>query len=1001
MKNKILCLLALLLSAITWADDTFADKTSSVETQETSSVDNSLLPNDTKPVEIKKMSSFKNLPSLNNQCQQLSFERYGTLIKNLNELIKKDGGKYPTIKDFTTGGKILAQATLYEFGTFLGVRKYPSSNGGNVFSLDHSWPNIRRIAEKLADKGADAILKETFHRTKYAVKCIYDKRKEKEYQEIVLGEIKKNLKALGDLLEKIKGVKIKPEERSEVTLLENQLNDFIDLCVGKDAVFDITLLNNSNKGLFCDRLGEMLKNYSGFQRICSILAMRLINTIMSRGVRGASIKIEDKNEFAPWKNEIRITQEVLTGKYRNNCYSQDGIGKSAVVHHEMTHFFHSMIALIGFNDFDLYLKFMAVYNICNSKHSLLDLFFPVLSANKKMDSIVREIKKKLENLDQNADSTKKAIYPIYQKVVQAGFGNLLFKNEEIDKLTSDNLCESERLAKAIYIASSCLKSDETLVWTNVTEILTMNGILPLFVDGDKTYMLEDRQNEEVYNIRGEKERSEFQSNEEIKKFRYHSQSEYKNLSAKINTCLNELCASSLEPNEDLKINEMQFPEHLPFSSTLDLNKQTNGEAANDILGQCKGAVEKYIDGREEKELIGLLEYFIRRGHINSVELFRKKVFPKFDWKNFDLLPIVGMGNLSMLCLILSERGYGLTSNENEKILKDGTRGAIKEIIADVNPDMNIDGSRPLNCLLKRGFLDMAKVLIDKIDKNERELNFDDWSSGRNDTGNKPLHFAIEKGYIDIVMALLDKGANADAPANKDDCTPLHCAAMGGYLEVVNALLDKKAKVNAVDMNNCTPLHYAAMKGHVTVVNALLAREGVDVNAVDHDTRTPLHYAAENGHVVVVNALLGKEAKTDIVDIRGRTPLHLAVANSHVAAVNALLEKEADANAVNAKSRNRTALHFAANNSNVALVEALLKAGADAGIISGDKETPLDEAAYAFLSSVKNREFTVESANIFIAIHNAITNNNKANKPIINQEIRLKKALSKAKELVEK
>ncbi|MDR3179750.1 MAG: ankyrin repeat domain-containing protein, partial [Holosporaceae bacterium] len=791
MKNKILCLLALLLSAITCTGDTFA----------------------TTPVEIQRMSSFKSLPPTNDECQSLSLERYSALIRKLNDIRpkiagmnsflwpKKEDGEYFYIKDFTRKGKILAQAALYDCMEFLRVKEYSSSNSGNVFSLDYSWPNIRRIAEELADKGADTILKETFHRTKYAVKCINDEES-KKYQEIARDEIKKNLEALKNLLEKIDEVKIKPEERSRVTFTGNQINEFINLCVGEDAVFNTMSLNDVDQGLFRARLGEMLQNYSGFQRICSILAMRLINTIMSRGVRGVSIDIGTEgiegNAYFYSKNKIYVTPKVLSG-YHINYYDQNnGEENASTMYHEMTHFFHRMIngILVGSNsDFERSLRSMVVYNICNSKHSLLDLFFPVLS-HKKMGSIVGKIQEKLENLDKAANSTKAAIYSIYQNVVQAGFGNLLFRNDEIESLSFENLCESGRLAKAIYLKSGCLIGDEALIWSTAEEMLTIMGIVPLLVDGDKTYMLEERQNEEVYNIRGEK--GEFQSNKDIKKFRYHGAYEYKRLLAKINARLGALSAPELEPNEVPGIDEMQFPEHLPFSSTSGLNKPASTKVDNDIIKQCENSLNKYIGTLEKKEQTDLLEYFIEKGYINLVEFLSEKVLQNFDWAKVSLNRPIESGDLGMLHLILSKRGSSLKREESNDILQYGALDVIKEIVADVDLSMDISGSRPLNCVLKRGFPGIAKMLLDKgADVNTTDRSFD-----------TPLHYAAEKGYVDIVDTLISKNANV-AVEGCYSHTPLYLAAKNGHVAIVKALLKAGADASKTTWHNKTPLDEAA------------------------------------------------------------------------------------------------------------------------------------------------------------------------------------------------
>ncbi|MDR3151520.1 MAG: hypothetical protein LBT67_01545, partial [Holosporaceae bacterium] len=248
MGNKILCLLALLLSTITYTGDIFAVKKTSVE--------------------IKRMSSVKNLPFLSGESRTLSLRNYSALIKKLNELMRNDQSikmkvadnlfsrdevKRDFIKDFTTKCNFLAQATLYECAKFLGVEKHPSSDG--VFSIDYSWPNIRRIAHELVNRRAKDILNEIFHRTKYYVKYIgiSDIDKEK-YLKTVLREIRKNQDALKILLEKIDEVKIKSKKRSRVAFTVDQINEFIDLCAGEDAAFNTTLLSDEDQKHFRDRL---------------------------------------------------------------------------------------------------------------------------------------------------------------------------------------------------------------------------------------------------------------------------------------------------------------------------------------------------------------------------------------------------------------------------------------------------------------------------------------------------------------------------------------------------------------------------------------------------------------------------------------------------------------------------------------------------------------------------------------------------------------------------
>ncbi|MDR3180109.1 MAG: ankyrin repeat domain-containing protein [Holosporaceae bacterium] len=998
MKNRILCLLALLLSAITCAGDIFAAT----------------------PVEIQKMPSFKNLPPPND-TKAIPLERYSALIRRLNKLHRKikvgnriliDETGESEMEDFTQRGKILAYAGLYECAKFLGVKRYPSSSKGNVFSLDYSWPNICRISKDLVARDAKDILNETFYRLKCAVKYKNDEEN-KKYQEVAFEKIKKNQEALKDLLEKIEEVEveIKPEKRNRVTFTQSQTNMFIDLCMGKDAVFDITPLDAENQKLFRTRIEEMLQNYSGFQRICSILAMKLINTIMSRGATGASINIETINKYDSKENKILLTSDTLSGKYIRNYYEPNSKGENfATIYHEITHFFHYMVSnnLMSTQIIENKNKLlpMVIYNICNSKSSLQDLFFPTLSGD-KMKNIVEKIKKNLE-VSKEFVNFEEEIYYIYKRAVDAGFGNLLFEDSEIDTLTLEKLCDTERLAKAIFIISTCIVELENdsynfykkwdscgqTVWSKPEEIFTIIGIVPLFVNGNETYILEDRQNEEVYAIR--EEEGKFQSNEEIRKFRYHAAFAYKEVSKRINKHLKELCAPKLKLDEVPGIDEMQFPEHLAFSSTWAPKERASTKVDDYILKQYEDSLSDLIESLDREEQKDLIDYFITAGSTKVMELFIKKVHKNFDWEKIDLSFPLRTGNLVMSYLLLSERGSDCNLKEIEKILRNGTIDAIKEIIADVDPGMDISpNSRPLNCLLRRGFADMAKVLLDKIDKNEAELNFAD-SYQFNDT---PLHYAAEKGYADIVKTLLAKGAKGEA--NILALIPLYYAASSGHAEIVETLLAKETNVDRMT----EPLWVAAMHGYVAVVNLLL-NKGANANAVAKVRNTPLHEAAKNCHVEVVNLLLAREANVNIVDNKGRTPLHDAASRGHVEVVNLLLAREANVNIVD--DEGHTPLHEAAerdytNGGYVAIAEALLKAGADASIKTKREQfTPLDIGARAFLdwigySSTEN----AKKAKEFLAIYETIMKfSNKSEKELINHSDKVTEAVSKAKELQE-
>ncbi|MDR3151811.1 MAG: hypothetical protein LBT67_03090, partial [Holosporaceae bacterium] len=399
MKNKILCLSLLLLSTITCIDDIFA------------------------AVKIKKMLSFKQLPISNNRFTPMSPKTYDAMVKKLYALAGYSNN-WETKEDVTIRNRIVMLSALYECVKFLGLKKYYYDGGGSVFSMDYSWPNIRRIAERLIEEPAKAILPKTFQSLEYE-------------KTVALKKIEENRAALIELLKKIKEIEvgINDGNRQVVDISDEQIDYFItNLCFGKNAVFSVELTEDENEPrLLCERLKVMLKNYSGFQRICSILTMRLINTIMARGgKKEASIKKakhDEGNAYSFDSDTLFLTADAINGSYCENCYGTDtNKDSSDTVYHEMTHFFHNMVnGRLSDNSQEISsgqaLTPLIMYNICNSNLSLVDLFFPALTTS-KMKPIVDKIENELKEKADSLKLKENAIYQIYIAVVNNGFGNL-------------------------------------------------------------------------------------------------------------------------------------------------------------------------------------------------------------------------------------------------------------------------------------------------------------------------------------------------------------------------------------------------------------------------------------------------------------------------------------------------------------------------------------------------------------------------------------------------
>jgi hypothetical protein len=175
------------------------------------------------------------------------------------------------------------------------------------------------------------------------------------------------------------------------------------------------------------------------------------------------------------------------------------------------------------------------------------------------------------------------------------------------------------LAQAIYI-KSCVLGDKIPVWTDAEEMITIVGIAPLFVCDNKTYLLEDRQNEEVYNIREETMREDFSSNEDIRKFRYHYTFSYRELSKRINSDLVALSCEQLKPDADMGIDNMKFPEHLPFSSILLEHGESTFTDGEEILKYCEDTLKQYLRQLTPQRQREILDCLNERKYTNSYEL---------------------------------------------------------------------------------------------------------------------------------------------------------------------------------------------------------------------------------------------------------------------------------------------------------------------------------------------------------------------------------------------
>jgi ankyrin repeat protein len=176
----------------------------------------------------------------------------------------------------------------------------------------------------------------------------------------------------------------------------------------------------------------------------------------------------------------------------------------------------------------------------------------------------------------------------------------------------------------------------------------------------------------------------------------------------------------------------------------------------------------------------------------------------------------------------------------------------------------------------------------------------------------PIHAAIRRGQLEMVKLLLDKGAHIESQGY--EWSPLCLAAwtvghrsksrsksLKNRSKIVKLLLDRGANVNWQDKEGNSILHLVAWKGQMEMVQLLvemvqlLVDRGANVNWQDKDGNSMLHLVAWEGHMEMVQLLVDRGANVKAQNGEGWSPLMAAAAGGHVEVVKLLLNAGANAN----------------------------------------------------------------------------------------------------------
>ena len=425
---------------------------------------------------------------------------------------------------------------IRNIGETFGYKEYPKDASGNIsiISIDISWPNLKRkiidfLNSELRNNGKKW---ESFgnilfnYKTGAQIQDIHDLENLKDDQPITL----QHLDALIPVFDVI-------SQDGESHLEDWQINLLTKLCLkiqknGENRLFDLSDLAEGEQKYFEDLLKEMLRNKTGFQRIMSLLSIAIINN--ERG----NIKITfDKKEltgYRPYYHKININLSETSPLYgKKKSFSTLKKGKEAetikelslILLHEISHAYHR---IIGYDIGNVRKsKWFSSFSILNAPVNLISEFFPMLLPE-NMNEVINKISDYIKGVPIDDNQKIDWIYDI----MYYGFGTLLFDNiPSKDDLKIDILCQNEDfIAKCIYITACVLpiwnqneksfekeyseeysedyegwyddESNGDFAWTNPEERLTIRGN-GVFMMGDRCYMVEDRQNEQIYAMRND------------------------------------------------------------------------------------------------------------------------------------------------------------------------------------------------------------------------------------------------------------------------------------------------------------------------------------------------------------------------------------------------------------------------------------------------------------------------------------------------------------------
>ncbi len=620
-------------------------------------------------------------------------------------------------------------------------------------------------------------------------------------------------------------------------------------------------------------LAETLKNYTGFQRIASLLILNILNNIEQYKITDITKKISINAGNAAF-NRILMTIFIPLD------FTDTKITKRSISFiHEVGHAYHHLLMNYDTTEDTIHTP-LETFSIINSQAAdFTTLFYPALSTQNFKNTVDNlapiiknivdfdSIKKDINNHTNNNASfrlrSSDIIVKLFEHLILAGFGNKIFDTlspDNIDSISIDDIFNENTIAKAIYIASMYIRKgliDNTYqyskegqnfifdedelaesIWDGPKEMLTMIGIVPYLLNGE-TFAIIDKQNEFIAKKRTIA--SGDSSNEQnLGVFRHH---EVGRESKKgLYTILKAI-------TKDPKLLDGIDPETLA---------QKNQDSLNAKDQEIKATV---------------------------FESFEKIQYPNYP---------ANLMHVEYPTLTL-EKSDDIQTTATQ-ILENIT-GPIedKTIVTDASNDI----SKPISSQNKESIDSTYMTSSNTNDMSDEYFDPYAISKAPPTEKDKELLEAVRNNDTTKVQELLQ--TSQDINVNILHPAPLlHIAIQNGNIDIVNVLLAHQyINVNIQTTMGLTPLHIAIQKGNIDIVNVLLEHKDIDVNIQTIIVSPPLHFAIQNEKIDILNALLAhKDIDVNLSSYTNITPLYMAVQNNNFEIAKLLVNKDATNSKVN-------------------------------------------------------------------------------------------------------